>query len=76
MAGLVNKLVVGGNLHAKDEVDLAGATADVAAVDGTDAAAAIVTANALVTAYNGLATKYNALVAILESNGVLLHVVS
>ena len=70
MAGLVNKLVVGGNLHDKAGIALTPLTDDVAAAAG--AAPTKAEFDALVDAYNAAATQCNAMVAVMVANGVLL----
>jgi hypothetical protein len=70
MAGLVNKLVVGGNLHDKTGISLVALTDNVPAAAG--AAPTKAEFDALVDAYNAAATQCNAMVAVLVANGVLL----
>lgn len=70
MAGEVNRLVVGGNIHDKSESIPAAHT------DAADAAGdppTQVEFNALVDRYNALATSFNSLLDVLAENGVILE---
>ena len=70
MAGLVDKMVVGGSIHSKTEASLT-LTEDAPAED-ISATYTEAEVQAIADALTEVQTNFNALVAILEANGILL----